>query len=124
MAAVTSRKQPSAAFWATVVLVVLLVGYPLSMGPACWLSSRTSVGASMVSVAYRPLLWLARAERIAVTIGWYSELGSKYGWSWVNDGGWTWRPKPPSWITSPQDTSPERLFDSPLDPSPKSPSAA
>ena len=32
----TSR-QPSAAFWITVALVAVLVGYPLSFGPACWL---------------------------------------------------------------------------------------
>jgi hypothetical protein len=32
----TSRKHPSAAFWVTVVVVVALVAYPLSFGPACW----------------------------------------------------------------------------------------
>ena len=30
-----SRKHPSAALWATVVVVVALVVYPLSWGPAC-----------------------------------------------------------------------------------------
>jgi hypothetical protein len=35
-----SRKHPSAAFWATVVVVVLLVAYPLSFGPACWLTAQ------------------------------------------------------------------------------------
>src|SRR5579871_4427081 len=30
----TSRKHPSAAFWVSVALVVALVGYPLSFGPA------------------------------------------------------------------------------------------
>ncbi len=29
-----SRKQPGMAFWATVVVVAMLVAYPLSMGPA------------------------------------------------------------------------------------------
>ncbi len=32
----TSRKKPTAGFWITVALVVGLVGYPLSFGPACW----------------------------------------------------------------------------------------
>ena len=32
----TDRKKPGVAFWATVVLVVVLVGYPLSFGPVCW----------------------------------------------------------------------------------------
>ena len=36
----TPRKHPSAAFWITVALVAVLVGYPLSFGPACWISSR------------------------------------------------------------------------------------
>jgi hypothetical protein len=65
------RKKPCVAFWATVVLVALLVAYPLSFGPACWwfgapLSSR------MKSIAwsgpdplcppqiYWPVGWLAQ----------------------------------------------------------------
>ena len=28
------RKKPGVAFWATVVVVVALIAYPLSMGPA------------------------------------------------------------------------------------------
>jgi hypothetical protein len=35
----TSHRKPGVAFWATVVLVVALVGYPLSFGPACVLIS-------------------------------------------------------------------------------------
>lgn len=31
------RKKPGVAFWGTAVLVVLLVGYPLSAGPAYWI---------------------------------------------------------------------------------------
>ena len=30
----TDRKKPGVAFWATVVVVVVLVAYPLSFGPA------------------------------------------------------------------------------------------
>jgi hypothetical protein len=37
-------------------LFVVLVGYPLSIGPACWLSSRVGCGAIIVTVIYRPLL--------------------------------------------------------------------
>jgi hypothetical protein len=36
----TSRKKPGVAFWATVALVLVLVGYPLSLGPAVWLQTR------------------------------------------------------------------------------------
>jgi hypothetical protein len=35
----TSRKKPGVAFWATVIVVVVLA-YPLSFGPAMWLGSR------------------------------------------------------------------------------------
>ena len=34
------RKKPTAGFWITVALVAVLVGYPLSFGPACRLTSR------------------------------------------------------------------------------------
>ena len=32
-----NRKKPGVALWATVVVAVMLVGYPLSFGPACWI---------------------------------------------------------------------------------------
>jgi hypothetical protein len=38
--AMTDRKKPGVAFWATVVVVVLLA-YPISFGPACWIYSRS-----------------------------------------------------------------------------------
>ena len=37
MTSMTDRKQPGVAFWATVVVVAVLVAYPLSIGPAIWL---------------------------------------------------------------------------------------
>jgi hypothetical protein len=48
------RKKPGVAFWATVVLVAVLA-YPLSFGPACWLCSRIERGAGVASVACQPL---------------------------------------------------------------------
>ena len=36
----TDRKKPGLAFWATVVVVLALVVYPLSFGPACWTAVR------------------------------------------------------------------------------------
>ena len=32
----SDRKKPTAGFWITVALVAVLVGYPLSFGPAGW----------------------------------------------------------------------------------------
>jgi hypothetical protein len=51
------RKKPGVAFWATVVVVVL-VAYPLSLGPALWISSHTAPREKSVLIAYRPLAWI------------------------------------------------------------------
>src|SRR5262245_45494980 len=55
----SDRKKPGVAFWATVMMVVGLVGYPLSIGPAFWITSRTGFGGDAVSVLYQPLLLLS-----------------------------------------------------------------
>jgi hypothetical protein len=52
----TSRKHHSAAFWATVVVVAVLVGYPLSFGPACWLVDRQLLPSQPARSFYDPLL--------------------------------------------------------------------
>lgn len=55
----TDRKKPGAAFWATLGLVVLLVVYPLSFGPACWLADKDLVSATDVKHVYRPIVvWM------------------------------------------------------------------
>ena len=55
-----SRKPPSAAFWATVVVAMLLVAYPLSFGPACWFASSVNwFGMRRVSSLYWPMGWVA-----------------------------------------------------------------
>jgi len=51
----TSPHKPTAGFWITVALVALLVGYPISFGPACWPCSRIERGAGVASVACQPL---------------------------------------------------------------------
>ena len=40
-------KKPGVAFWATVVAGAVLVAYPLSFGPACWITSRLDRGAGL-----------------------------------------------------------------------------
>jgi hypothetical protein len=57
---VTSRKKPGIAFWATVVVVAVLVGYPLSFGPACWIATRTGAGYTAVCIIYWPLARLCQ----------------------------------------------------------------
>jgi hypothetical protein len=51
----TDRK-PTARFWITAALAAVLVGYPLSLGPACWLVGRGFIPSSCASVFYRPVL--------------------------------------------------------------------
>jgi len=41
--------------WTAVGLVVVLVGYPLSFGPACWLADRGLIPTTVVVQAYYPL---------------------------------------------------------------------
>jgi len=96
-------QKPGAAFWATVVVVVLLL-YPLSFGPACWISSWTDCGGEWVlPFAYRPVLTAGdRSEAIWRVAKWYAELGADEGWFWVDrwldDSG----VRQPMWIGPPR----------------------
>ena len=58
----TDRKKPSAAFWITVALVAVLVGYPLSFGPACWLADRGLIPTTAAVQAYHPLVHALSAQ--------------------------------------------------------------
>jgi|SRR6516165_7558820 hypothetical protein len=56
-----ARKKPGVAFWATVVMVCLLLVYPLTIAPALWLCQRAGQPDWMVgfiSRFYDPL-WAA-----------------------------------------------------------------
>ncbi len=52
------QNKPGVAFWSTVAVVVLLVAYPLSFGPACWISSQSGVGLRLLPKAYSPMIWI------------------------------------------------------------------
>ena len=90
----TSRKKPAVALWATVVVVVMLL-YPISFGPACWISSRLDDGdgqSDVIPIAYMPMTWAMSASvGIAGTLEWYSRLGSQGNWQWIEvDHKWAW----------------------------------
>jgi hypothetical protein len=73
----TDRKKPGVAFWATVVVVVALVmGYPLSIGPAIWLTARGYFREATVQSFYLPVLWsAAQAESLESAVTWWGTLG-------------------------------------------------
>ncbi len=52
----SSRKKPGVAFWATVAVVAVLVAYPLSFGPACWIAWRASRAVPVIAMIYSPLV--------------------------------------------------------------------
>jgi hypothetical protein len=71
------RKKPGVAFWITVALVVVLVGYPLSFGPVVRLDMHRYLPHFMrpaLKLVYRPLIdatwdgpeWLRRPLRFYV----------------------------------------------------------
>jgi hypothetical protein len=77
------RKKPGVAFWATVLVVVMLL-YPLSFGPACWITTHAGVGASVVSTAYQPLLqvtFYGRRSPAAQMLRGYAFLFAAPGWA-------------------------------------------
>ena len=85
---IDKKKKPGVAFWATIV-VCLLLAYPLSFGPACWITSRTNTGASAIPVIYRPLTWAMSpamspdSETMFNRVSsWYALVGAPENWMW------------------------------------------
>jgi hypothetical protein len=103
-------KKPGAAFWTVVVIGVLLL-YPLSLGPVCWIVGSNETALSITLNVYHPILWLARATRPEIAPGlfeisrfdrcieWYCTLGRKDGaWPYLAASGesrWAVPPDPP-----------------------------
>jgi len=60
----TDRKKPGVAFWATVVVALVLVGYPLSYGPFAWFEWSINVPKPFQPIReaawriYEPCYWL------------------------------------------------------------------
>src|ERR1700693_5218805 len=80
------RKHPSAAFWLTVALVAVLVGYPLSFGPACWLTSQSADGdytsrdCAWGMIAYWPLGRIALSTSpVGTAMKWWMSIGLRRG---------------------------------------------
>ena len=86
----TYDKKPGGGFWATVVLVVTLVVYPVSFGPASWISSRVTVLGPAVEIAYLPILclWDECPAPVINFLHWYTQWGAKEGWYWTTGDEW------------------------------------
>lgn len=95
-AAWAAPMTPGVAFWATVALVVVFVGYPLSFGPACWVTSRLNTGANVLPSAYRPIIWGLSMSGLNKPIRWYARVGAAPTWDWwrweYRDEPWGWKP--------------------------------
>ena len=72
----TDPKKPGMAFWATVVVVVVLVAYPLSFGPACWILTHVELWPdtrNAIEAPYAPLFRIRTGgpEWVRPPLDWY-----------------------------------------------------
>jgi len=74
----SSRKKPGVAFWATVVVVALLVAYPLSIGPTIWIADHRLLPDPVkqpLRYFYYPLAWaILRSGTAYDAYAWYVKL--------------------------------------------------
>jgi hypothetical protein len=89
-----NREKPGVAFWASIAVAVVLVGYPLSFGPACWLHEWNGTGESTIPTLYYPVIWLAKHSEFGDLVNSYAKAGrvhAKYP-AIVFDGtiAWCW----------------------------------
>jgi hypothetical protein len=73
------RKKPGVAFWVTVVVLMMLVGYPLSFGPLVWLDNRVSIPMWQHDCAdafFYPLTWICihYPTPFGEMLDWYANL--------------------------------------------------
>jgi len=57
-----TRKKRGTVFWVTIALAMMLA-YPLSFGPACWISERTEDDGKVLSLVYNPVIQLFLLSR-------------------------------------------------------------
>ncbi len=79
-----NHKKPRGGFWVTVGLLVIAVGYPLSLGPACWGTSRLEMNGAFVTIPYRPVIWAWQRGPLPMqrAIESYTYLCANQNWTW------------------------------------------
>jgi hypothetical protein len=75
----SDRKKPDVAFWASVVVVLAFVAYPLSWGPAAWACALLGEPPWADAVYFRiygPLLWVYGhgPQLVNDVLDWYGNL--------------------------------------------------
>jgi hypothetical protein len=87
---IVNRRERWAKWTAVGLLIGVLVVYPLSLGPACWLAGDLRednwIAISVVPDAYYPILWIARAARRSTDQGVVNNCLEWYIGLWRNDG--------------------------------------
>ncbi len=84
--------------WAKRTAAGLLIGLPLlyvvSLGPACWITSRINSGNAALSTIYRPIIWIWNRSpdhgSLSNALHWYSCLLAADNWNWFTDGTESW----------------------------------
>ena len=77
----TDRKKPGVAFWATVVVVCMML-YVASFGPACWVSPYVQPSGDLISAIYCPVLMLCSWGP-----DWLADLIVDYAGAWETNAG-------------------------------------
>jgi hypothetical protein len=79
----SAHKKSGVAFWATAVVVVALVGYPLSFGPACWILDHGYLpkwSHRPAWYSYEPLIEASRCSHLlSPPLRWWCGIGSRLG---------------------------------------------
>ena len=85
------HKKPGVGFGCA-VLALALLAYPLSFGPACWITSRLNSGTKAIPVIYRPMTRAAESSlAVRSAVQWYARLFAPDSWMlWGGKQGWTW----------------------------------
>jgi hypothetical protein len=73
------RKHATAELWITVALAVVLAGYPLSFGPACWLVDWGSLSSRTASRVYWPIVVATgESETVRSAANLYAGIGAEW----------------------------------------------
>jgi len=86
------REKPTATFWVTMTLVAVLVGYPLSFGPACGLADNDLLPFDPIESAFHPIvrLMMNGPNPVRQAILGYASICGGEGTALRMDSNWWW----------------------------------